>query len=500
MERRPVDCVRALALTLLLVLPNLAAGEQPQPAQLIAPCLECHDHGEGAPANRVLLGSHGIEGEDMAGRRGCLDCHGDSEQHIANPRQASPDVSFGPRWSADPAAQDAPCLACHEDDVARDWRHALHMVNNLTCITCHDIHAEQDQVLVADQQFTICTTCHKAQKSGIHDLGSGGAQDPPCSACHDPHNHEAAAPRMHANDSAGCVFCHHEEQMETLAALNPRAGNFHRMLDRSQRDCLDCHQGIAHAPEDSAPPLQPMAVPGRAVTLFYPGHASRQWLEREHPGSQPLRQGTDCQRCHRGDEPGLGAAMAPGLEPSSRVLGIAFSSTGDRLRIELNWQGSREDRQLALMWGGPANPEFARGGCFAACHEAPPGQATRLIVHQGTDPLDASMGGFIAPGEAVELWRVQLDTGEVTTAPVRSSVENRSGNQVAASTKYEDGNWQVQLEVELGRASEGLHFARGNRYTFGLAVHGARASGREHLVSLPMSIGFDTEDTDFSVP
>jgi predicted CXXCH cytochrome family protein len=463
--------MRAVVLAGLLLLPGPAAMAA-DPHELIAPCLECHEQDEGAPAGQVLLGSHGIDGEDMDARRGCLDCHGDSAGHIAAPEKQGPDVSFGPRWSAAPAEQDAPCLTCHEDNVAKHWRHALHMVNNMTCITCHDIHSEQDRVLVPEEQSAICTTCHKAQKSGIHDRGEGFENDPPCSLCHNPHNHEAAEPQMHANHSAGCMLCH-----------APEPGAPHETMAQGARDCLDCHQGIAHAPEDSAPPLHPSAVRGRGVTLFYPGHAGRDWLLRDHPGSQPLRQGTDCQRCHRGDEAEIGAAMAPDLDPASRVVGIAFAANGDELVIELNWSGTREDRQLALMWGGPQSTEFSHGGCFAACHDE-------------TGAHDYTMGGLT---ETVERWAVQLDTGEVDSKQVGSAGAAGSRKAISATVHYENGQWHVSLAVNLGQTGTGVHFNRTGRYTFGMALHTAHDSGREHLVSLPMSLGFGTTDTEFTV-
>ena len=34
-------------------------------------------------------------------------------------------------------------------------RDALHMLNNLTCITCHDIHAERDKVLFPEEQAQV---------------------------------------------------------------------------------------------------------------------------------------------------------------------------------------------------------------------------------------------------------------------------------------------------------------------------------------------------------
>ena len=63
--------------------------------------------------------------------------------------RTAPDVSFGPRWTATAGAQDMQCLTCHEQDTASNWRHSLHMLNNITCVTCHDILTWEDEVLVA---------------------------------------------------------------------------------------------------------------------------------------------------------------------------------------------------------------------------------------------------------------------------------------------------------------------------------------------------------------
>lgn len=476
-------------------LPLLAGTPDPQMA--IQACLDCHDYGEDAPAHQVLLGSHGIDGdaEDIGDRRGCLDCHGESTAHVAKPREHAPDTSFGPRWSATAAAQDKPCLACHEENVAANWRHALHMVNGMTCITCHDIHQAEDRVLIADQQAGVCTTCHKAQKSGIHDLE--GTNDPQCSLCHNPHNHESAAPQMQANQSAGCMVCHDDAQMETLAALNPRAGKYHRVVANGNRTCIDCHQGISHAPEESTPPLHATPVRGRSVTLFYPGNANRQWLLQDHPGSQPLRQGTNCQRCHRGEEAEMGAALAGDFEPAARVVGIAFAREEGQLHITLSWQGPADDAQVAMMWGGPDNVEFKRGGCFAACHGGDPNPATKVIYAHGAAADEATMGGLATPGEGAELWRISLADGELHTALVTDRMNRERTNPVTVKKSYREGQWKVELRLDLEQAGSGVEFSADGRYTFGIALHGEGNEGREHWVSLPMSMSFSGHSTDF---
>ncbi|MCB1710871.1 MAG: hypothetical protein KDI10_19365 [Halioglobus sp.] len=42
-------------------------------------------------------------------------------------------------------------------------------------------------------------------------------------------------------------------------------------------------------------------------------------------------------------------------------------------------------------------------------------------------------------------------------------------------------------------------FAPGGKYTFGVALHGAGNPGGKHWVSLPMTLSFDGDETDFKV-
>lgn len=490
---------RYLLVTLLFIASSLAWQSHAQDAASgIQACLDCHDYGENAPAHQVLLGSHGIDGdaEDMAGRRGCLDCHGDSKAHSDDPRRHGPDLSFGPRWSATGDAQDQACLSCHQQDAGSDWEHALHMENNVTCVTCHDIHTEQDRVLLDDEQNRVCTTCHKAQKTGIHDLGDNGPPNPPCSLCHNPHNDEAAEPHMRANQSAGCTFCHDSGQMESVAALNPKAGNYHRAFTSGKRGCIDCHQGISHAAEDSAPLLHPLPVRGREVTLFYPGNATRQWLTSEHPGSQPLRQGTDCSLCHRGDEAQMGAKLGADFKQPSRRVGIAFSREANRLLIDVTLTPQERDSYLSLMWGDDSNTEFRRGGCFAACHDTVQSQASRVLFH-GTSAAARTTMGALTTG--AELWRIALATGELETARVGAGAKATAMPRVAASVQQRDTDRVVRFSVDISDDNQRARFTSDGRYTFGLALHGKDNPGRQHWVSLPMTLSLSGNTTDFIV-
>lgn len=242
---------RTIALTccayLLAWVAHLGAEEAvSETAAGVDRCRECHDY---APADHVeglLQGSHGISPE--AGfERGCEDCHGPSAAHAAAPREVAPAISFGPRWPTEGADQDLPCLACHEAETHRDWQHSLHMLNSLTCVTCHDIHAEVDNVLFEEHQAQVCTMCHEQMKKGIHGLGGLPQGDPPCAHCHNPHDHETAGPQMQANQSAGCRHCHDLDAMAEDPLVSKLARDYHRTMQVPDRTCVDCHKNIAHS-------------------------------------------------------------------------------------------------------------------------------------------------------------------------------------------------------------------------------------------------------------
>lgn len=481
-------------------------------------CLDCHDFGPESPVHAVLAGSHGLSGDEeaMAGRRGCLDCHGTSTEHANTPEQVAPEVSFGPRWGATPAAQDAKCLACHEENTARNWRHALHMLNNLTCVTCHDVHSWQDKVLVQEQQAEVCTVCHKSQKQGVHGISDLLPDNPPCSGCHNPHDHESAETRMLDNGSAGCLACHDPFGMPSLYSASEKANNYHKIARQPDRTCLDCHQGIAHAPADSVTAMVPEPLSSRPINLFYPGSADSDWLLLDHPGSQPLRQGRNCQQCHRGEEARMGEVQANGAVAPSREIQVAFTSNTNELIVSLTWQGPPDDKSIALMWGDGGSEAFRRGGCFAACHADLPGmrrdsgaKTEKYLWASRTDrPLTgmtapaknaSELGQLMSAGGFVTLWKLELGTGKLEVATLLEGLDWLPSNLIQIKESYMDGSWAVELRAPLNNTSINKPFSRDGKYTFGVALSGAGNPGGEHWVSLPMTFSFAGDETDFKV-
>ena len=505
----------AIGAALAICTSTLLQAEPDYAAQGTSQCLGCHDFGPDAPVHALMQGSHGGDPAAMTGPHGCEDCHGPSAAHTRAPTRNSPAVSFGPRWTATSAAQDSQCLACHEENIAKHWKNALHMVNNLTCVTCHDIHVEEDRVLFPKQQAEVCTVCHKSQKQGIHGMQKRASRNPPCTECHNPHDHESAGDQMLRNQSAGCSQCHDLVRMAGRKSVSDKAKSYHKVMARPGSTCLQCHEGIAHAPADSVPPMHPTPKSARTLTLFYPGVADTSWLLQAHPGSQPLRQGANCQRCHRGDEATMGKSRGGNFEPTSREVQVAFSRDGDDLQIQLAWDGPADDTSLAIMWGGRENEAMRRGACFAACHNDMPGMtrdrgqqtSKYLMVSRAQEQLigqpaiikdQAALDQLLAAGEFAEMWRVQLQSGVVQRSLILANSDLQPTNLISINKSYRDGHWQVALRRKMDNTMAGVSFSVGNKYTFGIALNGATNLAGKHWVSLPMTLSFGGDDTDFS--
>jgi predicted CXXCH cytochrome family protein len=490
-------------ITLLLLLfssAHMAVAEEKS-------CLDCHDFDPASPAHTMPNTYH------KKIMKKCERCHGPSADHKVRPTMVAPDISFGPRWTTTVAAQDDTCLSCHGKKVARNWQDALHMANNFTCVTCHDLHTAEDPIAKSGGQAEVCTVCHKTQKEGIHALHGQLDKNPDCTDCHDPHADQRPVGVMLTNDSAGCRTCHDLTAMSNDPGIAARASSYHRAMDPQELTCADCHQGVAHGPTSAMEPFIALPVANRRVTLFNPGQSDIDWVLSEHPGSQPFRQGSNCQQCHRGEEEKMGKALATEL-PGSRDIDLSFREDGDALEINLSWPGDKDDTSIAFMWGDRTNEAFRRGGCWAACHDDMPGMTRErgqdirkyLSISRsqqqriGQPALvkdSASLDALIEAGNFVELWKIDLDQGETKIAQLLSTLNWHEDAGIDSEAKFADGRWTVVLKRPLLSGVGYKAITPGVKYTFGVALHGGGRTGAGHWVSLPMTFSLDGDNTDF---
>lgn len=507
-------------LVLLVLTPGLheVKAEQDYAAEGADRCIDCHDFGDDSPVHPLLAGPHGdagSEGTPMSGR-GCEACHGPSGEHSRSPTQIAPGVSFGPRWSASVAAQNAACVDCHGDDAAGEWQGAHHQRENLSCTTCHDVHTTTDSVLGRMAQTETCTLCHKPQKAGIHGLTAHLDDNPACSSCHAPHDSSGPRAAMLENRSQGCASCHDLVAMADDPGVSAKATSYHKVMAQKDRTCIACHVGVAH--DNAAGAAQRVAGARRTgeVTLFFPGRSDSEWLRSQHPGSQPLRQGISCQQCHRGDEAAMGASLADAdIDPVTRDVAVAFRREADVLVVELRWAGSPEDRDIALMWGDGGNEVLASAGCFAACHDDMPGMSRDrgqqldkyLMVSRaqerriGRPPIvldNAELASLRSARKHAELWRVTLGQPvRIETGSLLAGIDWHDESLVAGTASFENGRWRVTLRRQLSSLPGGVAFETGREMTLGVALHGRNNIGGRHWVSLPMTFATDGVDTDF---
>lgn len=212
----------------------------------------------------------------------------------------------------------------------------------------------------------------------------------------------------------------------------------------------------------------------------------------------------------------MGEAQAARIAPTSREISVAFSRDEDWMTITLGWQGPPDDVDLALMWDDGGNDAFRRGGCFAACHSDLPGMSRDRGQHTGKylwssrSQLQrigqpslrrpaAELEQLLAEGDFVELWRVKLASGDVDVATLLADVDWQPGNLIQINKSYTNGYWMVALTVPLNNTNSLKPFTPDGKYTFGIALHGAVNPAGRHWVSLPLTMSFAGDETDFKV-
>lgn len=518
----PANAWRLTLLALLLVLAaHQVYGQDPSGFAKSGSeqCLGCHDFGPDSPVHPMLESPHGQVDNPATpmAKRGCESCHGPSAAHAGAPTQVAPGVSFGPRWTTAKTTQDGQCLACHQDQPVEHWDSAPHNQADISCVTCHDIHTTPDKVLAQETQSEVCTVCHKVQREGVHGLETHRAENPACTSCHSPHDARPVVATAVETRSEGCRTCHDLTAMAAQPSVSDKAKSYHKVMVRQDRSCLDCHQGIAHGPADAVPPMVPTAVASKKVNLFFPGQSDSEWLLGIHPGSQPLRHGASCQQCHRGDEARMGRDLAGDFQPATRAVTVSFARNQGALEVRLAWKGPADDADIALLWGDRHTPTIQRAGCFAACHSDMPGmsrdrgqdigkyllasRAQQQAIGRPALSKDASeLRALQEAGQYGEMWRVQLqgqDPGRVESAVLLSKPVWHTDGALTGTASYRDGRWQVVLRRPLSGSDGHRTLQENETYTFGIALHGSDNPGGKHWVSLPQTLSFQGEDTDF---
>lgn len=509
-----------LAILLLQGLGLTAAMAQSEPASGYSQagstlCSSCHDLGDQSPVHGMLSSVHGSgEAGTPMQQKGCEQCHGPSAAHTQAPTKVKPGVSFGPTWTDPVQQQNGVCLTCHEKNVAKHWSDGLHGKENLTCVTCHQLHAT-DTKMTPERQQQSCTQCHKVQKQGMHHLGKDLDQGVACAQCHDPHANPKAVVSLLQNRSEGCRSCHDLKSMQASAAVSEKAKTYHKAMANLNRTCIDCHQSVAHVAMDQIAPA--ITSSHEVVTLFSPGQANFDWILTDHPGAQPFRQGRNCSQCHGGEQAAMGKQLAPKRAVSSLDARLNFAVVNQRLQVTVRWKAAVEGGSVALMLDDGSDEQFTHAGCWAACHNDLPGQEKsrgasitkylgaslkqqRSVGRYAIYHDEATLQGMMQQGHYAELWRAQLSQGglhQIASYQVLAARNADAAPVISAQASYQNGEWTVVFSKPL--SGTGKAISQGKEYTFGIAIHGAGEEKSGHWVSLPMTFALGRSDVDFPV-
>ena len=240
-----------LTVLLLLTLSPLAMSEGPV-------CTECHSEAVNPGLHSIWQSPHGAA--MGAGNTACVKCHGDSDQHRAQPTENSPTVSFGPSSPSASEVRDGQCLSCHKGGDRIMWPGSAHQDEDVSCSNCHQIHAKRDKVLNDRHQPEVCTSCHSQIKSLLklpsrHPIEEGKTS---CSDCHNPHGSTTEASLKGHSVNGTCTGCHSEKRgpflfehppvSEDCSLCHKPHGSVNASLltNRTPFLCQQCHSAAFH--------------------------------------------------------------------------------------------------------------------------------------------------------------------------------------------------------------------------------------------------------------
>jgi DmsE family decaheme c-type cytochrome len=214
----------------------------------------------------------------------CANCHQNVGEHARAQADGRSDGPVPSMKKLTPRAVNDTCLTCHEKDRQANWHSTVHDRRNLSCTSCHSVHAAKSAkaLLQTRTDSEVCFECHKSERAKTlrtshHPVREGKMG---CTSCHDPH--DGSRPKLLQADSTNelCYKCHTEKRgpflyehapvrEECTNCHDPHGSNHERLLVAKQPFlCQRCHFSAHGLTADNASSLEglPIAPPGATVT------------------------------------------------------------------------------------------------------------------------------------------------------------------------------------------------------------------------------------------
>jgi cytochrome c-type protein NapC len=280
------------------------------------------------------------------------------------------------------------------------------------------------------------------------------------------------------------------------------------------------------------------SVPGKELTLFYPGQSSWEWVltPSDHDGAKKFRGGKACVGCHEDEQAEMGETLVSGEKiepdpiegkPGSLPVEVKTAFDDSRLYVRFSWAdtgfvGPKEDPdnliKVTMMLGDQTVPSYARGGCWATCHddvEDMPSDTggldlTKYLARSRTKVTrsgggtsyrsDSELQGMIGDGMFVEYWHAHVNKGapaEPVDGYILDKRHEHDSPAVSAEAELSGGTWTVIMSRALAADSPTRKaLEAGGTYTVGFAVHDGHADGRRHYVSFEKTLSLGEGDGD----
>jgi len=220
-------------------------------------CLACHEDRQSYKAS-----AHGraFNERTPVANRGCESCHGPGKAHAE-----SGDTALIRRFSSMPSSEvSETCTSCHNRASHALWGGSQHDQRNVSCATCHSVHAPKGEPLLrAQTQTALCGTCHRSVVNRTHRFNHMPVREGAltCSSCHNPHGStNVRLLRAGTTIDESCTSCHADKRGPYLwehapvsescvTCHDPHGSNNDRMLvSKLPFLCQRCHVTSRHPP------------------------------------------------------------------------------------------------------------------------------------------------------------------------------------------------------------------------------------------------------------